>query len=131
MLNYDDLHKENLVMTTKFNFFKSSAKAKTIDADGAKAQIGAEKYPWRTLPEGESFFINTKEHVVKLSTIQSAASRWSKKLNRKFRAVKWEEDEENNIKEGIEVARLPDKPSVGTVEPEKINGLIGIFDEDK
>lgn len=110
-------------MTTKktknFVFFDSSLKAKTIDADGAKAQIGAEKYPWRTLPEGQSFFINTKENEVKLSTMQSAASRWSKKLNRKFRVVKWNEDKEKKIDEGIEVARLSDKPSVGTTEPDK------------
>ena len=118
-------------MTTNFPFFESSERAKTIDNDGAKAQIGAEKYPWRTLPEGQSFFINTKENEVKLSTMQSAASRWSKKLNRKFRVFKWNEDKENNLKEGIEVARLSD--SVGTPEPVKSveqpsNGLANIFD---
>lgn len=87
-------------MTTNFDFVDSSDRAKTVDADGAKAQIGLEKYPWRSLPVGKSFFIDTKTSQVKLSTLQSSASRWSKKLNRKFRVVKWEG--------GIEVARLPD-----------------------
>jgi hypothetical protein len=86
-------------MTTNFAFVDSSERAKTIDADGTKAQIGIEKYPWRSLPVGKSFFVDTKENEVKLQTMQSAASRWSKKLNRKFRVIKWPN--------GIEVARLP------------------------
>lgn len=88
-------------MSTNFEFFESSAKAR-IDADGKRAQIWKEKYPWRSLPEGKSFIINTKTDPVKLQTMQSAASRWSKKLNRKFRVV-WHDDTEI-----IEVARLPD-----------------------
>ncbi len=87
-------------MTTNFPFMDSSERAKTVDADGARAQIGVEKYPWRTLPVDKSFFIDTNISPVKLQTMQSAASRWSKKLNRKFRVIKWDN--------GIEVARLPD-----------------------
>lgn len=88
-------------MDTNFPIFDTSEKAKIVDADGSRPQIGAEKYPWRSLPEGKSFFIDTKIHVVKLQTMQSAASRWSKKLNRRFRAVAHEG--------GIEVARLNDE----------------------
>lgn len=92
-------------MPANFEFFDTSERAKTVDTDGARAQIGAEKYPWRTLPIGKSFYINTKTSPVKLQTIQSAASRWSKKLQRNFRVIYWKEQE------GIEVARLPDKGS--------------------
>lgn len=87
-------------MTANFTFIDSSERAKTVDADGARAQIGVEKYPWRTLPVDKSFFIDAKTNTVKLQTMQSAASRWSKKLNRQFRVIKWPN--------GIEVARLPD-----------------------
>lgn len=87
-------------MTTNFPIFDTSEKAKTVDADGSRPQIGAEKYPWRALMEGKSFFIDTKTNAVRLQTMQSAASRWSKKLNRRFRAVAHDG--------GIEVARLPD-----------------------
>jgi len=87
-------------MTANFTFIDSSERAKTVDADGARAQIGVEKYPWRTLPVDKSFFIDAKTNTVKLQTMQSAVSRWSKKLNRQFRVIKWPN--------GIEVARLPD-----------------------
>lgn len=92
-------------MTTNFDIIDSSERARTVDADGARAQIGIEKYPWRSLPIGKSFYVDTEKNTVKLQTMQSAASRWSKKLNRQFRAIKWEK--------GIEIARLPDK-TVGT-----------------
>jgi hypothetical protein len=91
--------KDNQV-TTNFEFFDSSERAKTVDPDGSRPQIGVEKYPWRSLPVGKSFFINTKENTVKLQTMQSAASRWSKKLAKVFRVVKHDD--------GIEVARLTD-----------------------
>lgn len=105
-------------MTTNFPFFESSERAKTVDNDGAKAQIGKEKYPWRSLPEGKSFIIDTNIVIVKLQTMQSAASRWSKKLNRRFRVVM-----HNNV---IEVARLPD--SVGKSEPAN---KVSFFEGDK
>lgn len=76
-------------MTTNFEFFDTSEKARAF-----------EKYPWRSLPEGKSFFIDTKVYIVKLQTIQSSASRWSKKLKRRFKVVAHES--------GIEVARLCD-----------------------
>ncbi len=91
-------------MTTDFPFFDASPLAKTIDADGAQAQIGVEKYPWRSLPVGKSFCIYANICVVKKQTMQSAASRWSKKLARRFRVVKHEW--------GLEVTRLPDKKVV-------------------
>ena len=97
----DESSKDESTMPANFEFFDSSPKAKTVDADGARAQIGIEKYPWRALPIGKSFFIDAKLEPVKLQTIQSAASRWNKKLNRCFRVVKHDS--------GIEVARLPDK----------------------
>lgn len=99
-------------MSTNFEIFDSSEHAKTIDADGARARIGEEKYPWRTLPIGKSFFIDAKTNPVKLQTMQSSASRWSKKLNKNFRVVKHET--------GIEVARLPDEIIKNTHDKETI-----------
>jgi hypothetical protein len=85
--------------TTNLAFIDSSERAKTPTTDSNQSQIGIQKYPWRTLPEGKSFFIDTNTNAVKLQTIQSAACRWSKKLTKKFRVLNWPN--------GIEVARLP------------------------
>lgn len=79
---------------SKFEIFDSS------DAVTVEKKIGAEKYPWLQLPVGKSFFIRKSEHPVKIATIRTSCSRWSKKLGRHFRAVEHAE--------GIEVARLPD-----------------------
>lgn len=89
-------------MTTNFKMHEASSRAMAIDKDGAKPQIGAEKYPWRALEVGKCFIVDTKTSPVKLQTLQSAASRWSKKLGKRFRVVDWPE---SNV---IEVARLPD-----------------------
>lgn len=90
----------------EFPLFDSSLKATTTDLDGAKARIGAEKYPWRYMPVGKSFHVATKEGKPSLQTLQSSCSKWSKKLGFRFKAVKHET--------GIEVARLPDanEPSI-------------------
>lgn len=100
-------------MVKNFEFFDTSNVLTITDKDGAKPRVGEEKYPWRNLPVGKSFFI-PKEDNVKLKTIQSSCSRWSKKLGRNFKCVKHEA--------GIEVARLPDivgKEEAETVEPVK------------
>ena len=67
------------------------------------------------MPVDKSFFIDTNISPVKLQTMQSAASRWSKKLNRKFRVIKWDN--------GIEVARLPDvveQPKDELTKPDEV-----------
>lgn len=70
-------------------------------SDLAKAtkppKIGTAKYPWRSLEEGQSFLVATNE--ANWITISTSCYKWSKKLNRKFRAV-------NHGEKGIEVARL-------------------------
>jgi len=62
----------------------------------------AAKYPWRTLEVGQSFLVAPNE--ANWTTISTSCYKWSKKLNKKFRAF-------NHGADGIEVARLPD--SVG------------------
>lgn len=106
-------------MTTSFKLFAASSRIMAVDNDGAKTKIGAEKYPWRTLEVGQAFAVDTKLTPVKLQTLQSAASRWSKKLGKQFRVMAWE----NEI---IEVARLPDaveQPKEELTKPDEVAGV--------
>lgn len=70
-------------------------------SDLAKAprqpKIGTAKYPWRSLEVGQSFLVAPNE--ANWITISTSCYKWSKKLERKFRAV-------NHGEQGIEVARL-------------------------
>lgn len=60
-------------------------------------KVGASKYPWRTLEEGQSFLVKPNE--ANWTTISTACYKWSKKLNKKFRAF-------DHGADGIEVARI-------------------------
>lgn len=85
---------------TKFNIFPSSPTAlsnKATDGTNKLRVVGAEKYPWRSLPVGKSFSIPLDGNV-KFETINNSCYKWSKKLNCIFRAFKHETC--------IEVARL-------------------------
>jgi hypothetical protein len=76
------------------NSVPSSAAAKAL-AEPAKTIA---KYPWRTMEVWESFAVAPNEAT--WTTINTSCYKWSKKLNKKFRAI-------NHGDKGIEVARLP------------------------
>lgn len=84
--------------------FTSSDTAKSLADTKKSTVIGTAKYPWRYMEVGQSFHVTTGEAT--WTTISTSCYKWSKKLNRKFRAV-------NHGDAGIEVARLP--MSVGNI----------------
>lgn len=79
--------------------FTSSDIALSMDDPNRKPKFGTTKYPWRSMAVGTSFHVDIKEANYK--TISTSCYKWSKKLNKKFRAIDHKEN-------GIEVARLPD-----------------------
>lgn len=103
-------------MTTR-PVFKSSPQALSMSDPSSSPKVGRKKYPWQTLAIGESFLVAPNE--ANWNTISKSCYKWSKKLNKKFRAV-------DHGADGIEVARLFD--SVGTIEPE--NKIVN-FELDK
>ena len=66
--------------------------------DLIKPRKKVSKYPWRSLEIGKSFII-PNDGSVKFKTIEDSCYKWSKKLNRIFRAA-------NHGEHGIEVGRL-------------------------
>lgn len=80
--------------------YPSSPLALATNNPDDKPKFGTAKYPWRNLEVGSSFLVAPNE--ANMTTISTSCYKWSKKLNRKFRAF-------DHGDKGIEVARLPNE----------------------
>lgn len=81
----------------RFEILPSSPMVQAIEDTDKPRKIGIVKYPWRYLAVGRSFKIPLSENV-KFTTINNSCYKWSKKLDRTFRAFQHDDC--------IEVARI-------------------------